>query len=273
MNKPSFKLTIYILLTAGAALMVFPFLWMISTSLQTQAESIAVPPVALPAVPQFVTYLDVWRQVALVRYFINTVIMTVLTLAGVLVTSTLAAFAFSFKEFRGRDVSFMVLLGMMMIPQPVYLVPAYVILAKLGWLDTFYALIVPWVVNIFSIFLIRQHFKSVPVSLYEAATMDGANDLRFIWHVLLPISRPILVTVSLFSVIGSWNSFLWPLIVTNSDKMRPVQVGLAYFSQEQGSMWPQLMAASTMVILPLVVFYAFAQRQITESFASSGLKD
>jgi multiple sugar transport system permease protein len=273
MNKPSFKLTIYVLLTVLAALMVFPFLWMILTSLKTQSESIAVPPVMLPAAPQFVTYLNVWRQVALVRYFINTIIMTVLTLAGVLVTSTLAAFAFSFKEFRGRDVSFMVLLGMMMIPQPVYLVPAYVILAKLGWLDTFYALIVPWVVNIFSIFLVRQHFKTVPLSLYEAAKMDGANDLRFIWHVLLPISRPILVTVSLFSVIGSWNSFLWPLIVTNSDTMRPVQVGLAYFSQEQGSMWPQLMAASTMVILPLVVFYAFAQRQITESFASSGLKD
>jgi len=167
----------------------------------------------------------------------------------------------------------MVLLGMMMIPQPVYLVPAYVILAKLGWLDTFYALIVPWTVNIFSIFLIRQHFKTVPASLYEAAKMDGAGDLRFIWHVLLPVSRPVLVTVSLFSVIGSWNSFLWPLIVTNSDTMRPLQVGLAYFSQEQGSMWPQLMAASTMVILPLVAFYAFAQRQITESFASSGLKD
>ncbi|MDI6740247.1 MAG: carbohydrate ABC transporter permease [Candidatus Edwardsbacteria bacterium] len=253
--------------------MVFPFLWMILTSLKTQTESIAVPPVMLPAVPQFVNYLNVWRQVALVRYFMNTVIMTGLTLAGVLITSTLAAFAFSFKEFKGRDVSFMVLLGMMMIPQPVYLVPAYVILAKLGWLDTFYALIVPWVVNIFSIFLIRQHFKTVPLSLYEAAKMDGANDLRFIRHILLPISKPILVTVGLFSIIGSWNSFLWPLIVTNSDKMRPVQVGLAYFSQEQGSMWPQLMAASTMVILPLVVFYAFAQRQITESFASSGLKD
>lgn len=273
MSKPSFKLTIYILLTVLATLMVFPFLWMILTSLKTQSESIAVPPALLPAVPQFVNYLDVWRQVALVRYFMNTIIMTVLTLAGVLITSTLAAFAFSFKEFRGRDVSFMVLLGMMMIPQPVYLVPAYVILAKLGWLDTFYALIVPWVANIFSIFLIRQHFKSVPLSLYEAAKMDGANDLRFIWHVLLPISRPILVTVSLFSIIGSWNSFLWPLIVTNSDTMRPLQVGLAYFSQEQGSMWPQLMAASTMVILPLVAFYAFAQRQITESFASSGLKD
>ncbi len=273
MRRPPLHIAIYVLLTIGATLMVFPFLWMILTSLKTQAESISVPPALLPDAPRFVTYLEVWRQIPLVRYFINTVIMTVLTLAGVLVTSVLAAFAFSFREFRGRDLSFMVLLGMMMIPQPVYLVPAYVILAKLGWLDTFYALIVPWTVNIFSIFLIRQHFKTVPASLYEAAKMDGAGDLRFIWHVLLPVSRPVLVTVSLFSVIGSWNSFLWPLIVTNSDTMRPLQVGLAYFSQEQGSMWPQLMAASTMVILPLVAFYAFAQRQITESFASSGLKD
>jgi multiple sugar transport system permease protein len=268
MRKPSFKITVYILLTAIAILMVFPFGWMILTSLKTQAESIAVPPVMLPQSPQLHNYLDVWRSIPLVRYFV-----TVLTLLGVLVTSTLAAFVFAFKEFKGREASFTVLLGMMMIPQPVYLIPAYVILAKLGWLDTFYALIVPWVVNIFSIFLIRQHFKTVPWSLYEAAKMDGAGDLRFIWHVLLPISRPVLVTVSLFSIIGSWNSFLWPLIVTNSDTMRPIQVGLSYFSQEQGSMWPQLMAASTMVILPLVVVYAFAQRQITESFVSSGLKD
>ncbi|MCU0606151.1 MAG: carbohydrate ABC transporter permease [Candidatus Edwardsbacteria bacterium] len=273
MTKPTFKTTVYLLLACGAALMVFPFLWMVLTALKTQAESIAVPPVLLPASPQLDNFLEVWRAIPLVRYFANTIIMTVLTLAGVLVTSVLAAFAFSFKEFRGRDAAFMVLLGMMMIPQPVYLVPSYVILTKLGWLDTFYALVVPWVVNIFSIFLIRQHFKTVPVSLYEAAKMDGAGDLRFIWHVLLPISRPVLVTVSLFSVIGSWNSFLWPLIVTNSDTMRPLQVGLAYFSQEQGSMWPQLMAASTMVILPLVAFYAVAQRQITESFAASGLKD
>ena len=273
MRKPSSKLTVYVLLTAIAILMVFPFLWMVLTSLKTQSESIAVPPALLPQTPQVATYLEVWRSIPLLRYFLNTVIVTVLTLAGVLATSTLAAFAFAFKEFRGREASFLVLLGMMMIPQPVYLVPAYVILAKLGWLDTFYALIVPWVVNIFSIFLIRQHFKTVPWSLYEAAKMDGAGDLRFIWHVLLPISRPVLVTVSLFSIIGSWNSFLWPLIVTNSDTMRPIQVGLAYFSQEQGSMWPQLMAASTMVIMPLVVVYAFAQRQITESFVSSGLKD
>ena len=273
MNKPSFKITVYVLLTVIAIIMVFPFIWMISTSLKTQAESIIVPPALLPQSPQLRNYLEVWRSIPLVRYFINTIIVTVLTLAGVLVTSTLAAFAFAFKEFKGREMSFLALLGMMMIPQPVYLVPAYVILAKLGWLDTFYALIVPWVVNIFSIFLIRQHFKTVPWSLYEAAIMDGAGDLRFIWHVLLPVSRPVLVTVSLFSVIGSWNSYLWPLIVTNSDTMRPIQVGLAYFSQEQGSMWPQLMAASTMVILPLVAVYAFAQRQITESFVSSGLKD
>ena len=253
--------------------MVFPFAWMILTSLKTQPETIQIPPRLLPSKPQWINYLTVWRQIPLLRYFINTIVVTVLTLLGVLLTSVLAAFAFSFKDFKGRDFTFMALLGLMMIPQPVYLVPAYVILAKLGWLDTFYALIVPWTVNIFSIFLIRQHFKTVPRSLYDAARMDGASDPKFIWHVLLPVSRPVLVTVSLFSIIGSWNSFLWPLIVTNSEKVRPLQVGLAYFSQEQGSFWPQLMAASTLVILPLVIFYLFAQRQITESFVSSGLKE
>jgi multiple sugar transport system permease protein len=267
------KIIIYILLTVISLAMVFPFAWMVLTSLKTQAESIAVPPKLLPASPQWANYLNVWRQIPLLRYFLNTVIVTVLTLLGVLITSTLGAFAFSFKEFKGRDATFMALLAMMMIPQPVYLVPAYVILAKLHWLDTFYAMIVPWVVNILSVFLVRQHFKTVPFSLYEAAKMDGAGDLQFIWHVLLPISKPVLVTVSLFSIIGSWNSFLWPLIVTNSEQMRPVQVGLAYFSQEQGSLWPSLMAASTMVILPLIIFYILAQKQITQSFVSSGIKE
>jgi multiple sugar transport system permease protein len=273
MKSSRIKIFVYLSLVVISLAMVFPFAWMILTSLKTQAESIAVPPKLLPAKLQWVNYLNVWRQIPLLRYFLNTIIVTLLTLVGVLVTSTLGAFAFSFKEFKGRDATFMALLAMMMIPQPVYLVPAYVILAKLGWLDTFYALIVPWVVNILSIFLVRQHFKSVPVSLYEASKMDGAGDLQFIWHVLLPISKPVLVTISLFSIIGSWNSFLWPLIVTNSEKMRPVQVGLAYFSQEQGSLWPSLMAASTMVILPLIIFYVFAQKQITESFASSGIKE
>lgn len=273
MNKPVFRIALYATLTAVSLAMVFPFAWMILTSLKTQPETIQIPPKFLPQAPQWVNYLNVWRQIPLLRYFLNTIIVTVLTLAGVLITSSLAAFAFAFRNFKGRDLTFMALLGMMMIPQPVYLVPAYVILSKLGWLDTFYALVVPWTVNIFSIFLIRQHFKTVPLSLYEAAKMDGASDLGFLWHVLLPISRPVLVTVSLFSIIGSWNSFLWPLIVTNSEKVRPLQVGLAYFSQEQGSFWNQLMAASTLVVLPLAVFYLFAQRHITESFVSSGLKE
>jgi multiple sugar transport system permease protein len=273
MRKQTETAALYALLTAIAALMVFPFLWMVLTSLKTQTESLATPPRLLPAAPQFANYVEVWRQIPLLRYFINTVVVTAVTLLGVLVTSVLGAFAFSFREYRGRDLTFLGLMGMMMIPQPVYLVPAYIILAKLHWLDTFYALIVPWLVNIPSVFLIRQHFKTVPTSLYEAAKMDGAGDLRFIRHVLLPISGPVLVTVSLFSVIGSWNSFLWPLIVTDSERMRPVQVGLAYFSQEQGSLWPLMMAAATLVILPLVVFYLFAQRQITESFVASGLKE
>jgi len=273
MSKKAFRIALYAALTVISLAMILPFAWMILTSLKTQPESIQVPPMLWPRTPQWINYLQVWRQIPLLRYFLNTLIATILTLLGVLITSSLAAYAFAFKNFKGRDLTFMALLGMMMIPQPVYLVPAYVILAKLGWLDTFYALIVPWTVNIFSIFLLRQHFKTVPWSLYEAARMDGAGDLAFLWHILLPLSRPVLVTVSLFSMIGSWNSFLWPLIVTNSEKVRPLQVGLAYFSQEQGSFWPQLMAASTLAILPLVILYLLAQRQITESFVSSGLKE
>jgi len=267
------KLPIHFLLIIGGIAAITPFLWMVSTSLKLPPEALKFPPSLLPHIPQWSNYLEAWREAPFARYFLNTIIVSTSVVASVLLTSALAAFAFSWLEFRGREALFVGFLSMMMVPMVVYLVPSYIILSKLHWLDTYWALIVPWGANVFSIFLLRQHFKTIPRDLYDAAIIDGCSPFGFLWRVVLPLSKAILVTVALFSLIGSWNSFMWPLVVTNSDKMRIIQVGLANFSQESGTRWTLLMAASTFCVAPLLLVFFFAQKKIISSFARSGLKE
>ena len=176
-------------------------------------------------------------------------------------------------EYPGRDKLFLLFLSTMMVPQPVYLAPSYVILAKLGWVDTYLALIVPWTTNVFSIFLLRQHFKTLPKSLYEAARLDGCSRFCYLWRVALPLSKSVIATIMLFNVIGSWNSFMWPLVVTHSEKLRVLQVGLSYFNQEQSSNYQLLMAASTFSILPLLILFLLAQKHLVASYSRTGIKD
>ncbi|MGE3063230.1 MAG: carbohydrate ABC transporter permease [bacterium] len=276
MNKVKRRLPIimtYIMLVIGALTILFPFFWMLSTSLKTPIESVEFPPTFIPKNPQFSNYSEAWNQVNFTRYFINTIIITVCELAGVLLTSILAAYAFARFNFRGREFVFTALLGIMMIPMPVYIVPGYMMLQQFGWIDTYYAQIVPWLSNVFAIFLLRQHFKTIPNDLYDAAVIDGYSDLGFLFKIVVPLSKPALVTISIFTALSSWNSFIWPLVVTNSDSIRPVQVGLAYFVQEQSTSYTLLMAASTFVILPLIILFFIAQKQIVESYSRSGLKD
>ncbi|MFO7649913.1 MAG: carbohydrate ABC transporter permease [bacterium] len=267
------NLPIHLLLVAGGIAMVLPFYWMVSTSLKTPLEALAFPPTWLPRVPQWDNYAEVFRQVPLWRYLFNTVVVAFLSLTGVLFTGVLAAYAFARLRFPGREILFMGFLALMMIPLPVYLVPSYTILFKLGWIDTFAAMIVPWIVNIFSIFLLRQHMRQLPQDLFDAARIDGCSRFGTLWRIVIPLCKPPLVTITVFNVIGSWNSFFWPLIVTNSDRIRPLQVGLAYFSREQSTNYTLLMAATTMAIIPLVALFFVAQRQIIQSQARSGLKE
>lgn len=277
MNKlrnQNFSLTLtYILLIFFAISIIFPFFWMISTSLKTQKEAVKFPPSFIPESPQFSNYQKAWSRVNFTRYFFNTILIASLQLAGILFTSILAAYAFAILDFKGREILFVSLLGLMMVPMPVYIVPGYMILQKIGWIDTYYAQIIPWMANVFPIFLLRQHFKTIPRDLYDAAVIDGYSDLGFLFKVVVPLSKPALTTISIFSILSSWNSFIWPLVVTNSDSIRPVQVGLAYFIQEQSTNYTLLMAASTFVVLPLIILFFIAQRQIIESYTRSGLKD
>ncbi|MEZ4397762.1 MAG: carbohydrate ABC transporter permease [Candidatus Krumholzibacteriia bacterium] len=284
---------LHLLLILAGLSMVMPFLWMVSTSFRSTLEITREPHRFLPEVfsPGYgepgsssegetrslgklvANYVEAWQSAPFGRYFFNTVYVALTCVLGVVVTSALAAYAFARMRFKGRDALFLLFLSMMMVPEPVYLVPSFIIIARLGWLDTYYALIVPWTVKVFSIFLLRQHFKTIPQDLFDAATIDGATRFSILWRIVMPLSKAILVTIVLFTIIGSWNSFLWPLVMTHSPAMRPIQIGLAAFSQEEGTEYGLMMAATTLSVLPLLVLYFFAQKQIIASLASSGLKE
>lgn len=265
------SLALHLLLVAGGLFVAVPLLWMVVTSLKGQLSALAFPPSLLPHPVHWDNYAEVFRQIPLARYFLNTVFVAGVTVLGVLVTSTLAAYALSFFRFKGSRVAFLLILGTMMVPPPAYLVPGYKLLSSLGWVDTYWALIIPWIANAFAIFLLRQHMKTIPRALYDSARLEGASDLAFLWQVVLPLSKPVLAAAALFAFLGSWNSFIWPLAMTERESLRVLQVGLAYFSSEASAQWPLLMAGSTLAILPVIFIYLLAQKQIVATFQETGL--
>ncbi len=221
----------------------------------------------------FDNFIKAFKKVPFALYFGNTIYVSFMSLIGVLITSLLAAYAFGRMEFKGRDFFFYLFLSMMMVPEPIYLISSYLLLDKINWLDTYQALIVPWCVNIFTIFLFRQHFRSLPKELFDAAAIDGCSTFGMLWRIIIPLSKPIIATASIFSLIGSWNSFMWPLVMTNRPELRVLQVGLSYFNQEASTQTTLLMAASTFSILPILILFFIAQKQIIASYAKAGLKD
>ncbi|HNQ43159.1 MAG TPA: carbohydrate ABC transporter permease [Candidatus Cloacimonadota bacterium] len=221
----------------------------------------------------FDNFVKAFKKVPFATYFGNTLYVSFMSLIGVLITSVLAAYAFGRMEFVGQDFFFYLFLSMMMVPEPIYLISSYVLLDKINWLDTYQALIIPWCVNIFTIFLFRQHFKSLPKELFDAAAIDGCSTFGMLWRIIIPLSKPVIATASIFSLIGSWNSFMWPLVMTNRPELRVLQVGLSYFNQEASTQTTLLMAASTFSIVPILILFFFAQKQIIASYAKAGLKD
>ena len=252
--------------------MIFPFFWMISTSFKTETEALAVPPKWIPARLQWQNYVLAWNAAPFGRYFFNSFFMAITTTIGEVITSILAAYAFAKMKFFGKNKIFAVLLATMMIPGQMLLLSNYVTIARLGWLDKYQALIIPWLVSVFGIFLLRQFFRSIPDELLDAAKIDGCSRFRFLFTVAVPLSRPAIFTVALFKFMGSWNSFTWVLIMTNSVNMRTVPVGLRVFSSEIGTAYEQLMAASVLAIIPVLALFLFTQKQFIQGVARTGIK-
>ena len=266
------KFATYAVLIFGAAFILLPFVWMISTSLKPDKEVLMMPPKWIPTVLQWKNYVDAFKAVPFFTYLKNSVVVTVLITSCELITTTLAAFAFARLEFKGKNVLFMLLVATMMVPGEILIIPNFVTLAQLGWIDTYKAMVAPWATSVFSIFLLRQQFASIPESYYKAARMDGCSDLRYLLTVMVPMSRPTVVSIALLKIINSWNSYFWPLIATNSREMRTLPVGLAYFTTEAGTDYNTLMAFSLMIISPTILVYLFTQKYIIQGVSKTGLK-
>lgn len=271
------RILIYAILLAGVVLAVIPFFWMISTSLMTLGETINKQ--WLPKVPQFGNYSEAWTEAKFAKYFLNSVVITAVTVAGQLTLSVLAGYAFARIKFWGRDVIFTILLSSMMIPESVIMIPNFLLIRGQiiplpggTWLNTLQALTVPFWGSVFAIFLLRQFFRTIPNELWDAARLDGAGHFRFLTQVVLPISKAPIVTVFIFAFIGSWNAFLWPLLVTTKDVWRPLSVGLWTFVTEAGPETQLLMAGAVITIVPILILYFLTQKQFTEGIATTGLK-
>jgi multiple sugar transport system permease protein len=274
-RKGFYHLIMHAVLLAGAIFSILPFFWMISTSLKTPDEVNQSTIQWLPSVPQWSNYPEAMRRASTIgvpfeRCFANSAIIALAVTAGVLITAILAAYAFSIKTFKGKAFIFLLFLSAMMIPFEVTLIPNFITIQKLGWYDTYAALIVPWTANVFSIFFLRRIFERMPREVYDAARVDGCGDIRFLWSIGIPMVRPAMITIGLYTFLGSWNAFLWPLVVTGRPELSVIQKGLSNFIQEAGTEYQLLMAAATLTIIPVVLIYFFAQKWFQEGAEGIG---
>nr|WP_245255970.1 carbohydrate ABC transporter permease [Paenibacillus lactis] len=252
--------------------MIMPFLWMLSTSVKSFADSMSVPPKWLPTEWRFDNYARVIDSIDFGTYYLNTVIVTLGRTAGQLVLCSLAAYAFASLRFPFKNTIFLALLAVLMVPSQVVMIPSFVIMREFEWLDTFYVLIVPGIFSAFGTFLLRQFFMTLPKDLEEAAKIDGCSYFRIYWNIYLPLSKAALVSLAIFTILASWNDLLWPLIMTSSEEMRVLSIGISSFQGQHSTDYPLLMAGAVMATLPIIILFIFLQRYFIEGIAMNGIK-
>jgi multiple sugar transport system permease protein len=264
----------YIVLVLYSIVTAIPFLWSLSTSFKSLPESARRDPTGLPLHPTLAAWTGPNGVLTanFPTYFKNSIIVAILVTIGNLFFDTLAGYAFARIRFPGRNILFFFVLGTMMVPVAMTLVPVFVILTKLGWINTYQGLSVPFMVSAFGIFLMRQFFRSIPLEIEEAAKLDGLSRFGMYWRIALPLSRPALATLAVLTFQGNWDSFMMPSFIASSDSMATLPVGLGRYSFQYQTLWPQVMAGSMVVILPILAIYIFVQRYFIEGVASTGVK-
>ena len=255
-----------------ALITLFPFVYMILSSLMTFQEAVSVPPTFIPKVPQLENYINAMKQAPFVRYFINTILVAGASSIGILITSILAGFALVKLEFRFKNILLTFMAALLMVPYEVTIFTNYQTIIKLGLLDTYTGLILPSLASVFYIFYIKNYLSSIPLSYYKAAKVDGCGDFEFIRRVMIPLAKPSLFTMGILTFINGWNSFLWPILVTNSKEMRLLSNGLSAFATESGTNVHLQMAASTIAIVPILILYLVFRKQIIKGVVKSGIK-
>ncbi|MBT2678308.1 carbohydrate ABC transporter permease [Bacillus sp. ISL-35] len=273
--KDRVRLTfVTLLLIAGSTLILLPLWWMISTSLKSPAEIAQYPPTFFPKEFNFNNYIEAWQTAPFTRWALNTLFLATVGTIGSVVVNSLVAYGFAKIKFKGRNALFVLVLSTMLIPGFVTMVPQYILFSKLGWVNTYLPLLVPaFLGSAFFIFLLRQFMMGIPNELIEAAVLDGAGHLQIWWHIMLPLTKPALITVAIFSFNGAWNDLLGPLLYINDESMYTLQIGLQTFKGTVQTQWHYLMAMSVTVLLPVILLFFFFQKYFIEgSNISSGTK-
>jgi multiple sugar transport system permease protein len=258
-------------LGAGALLTAFPFLWMVFGSVKPRSESVAHPPRLLPEEPTFENYARLFGELDFGRYLVNTVAVVLISMAGVLLMA-MAGYGFAKFRFRGRGVLFFLVLATMMIPVQVTMIPTFLILDGMRLTDTLIGIALPGLVSGFGVFLFRQFMSTVPTEMIEAARIDGAGEARIFWRIVLPLSRPIVAVQVVLAFIGSWNSFLWPLVIAGDERLYTLSVGLSLLNRQIATSPSLQMAGSTLMVVPVLIVFVVFQRHIVRGFTLSGLK-
>ncbi len=275
-KNPTAQAIIYLLLFLGSVAYLFPLAWMISTSLKPIEQTMIIPPVWMPHPIQWKNYIDIFKNpnVPLFLYTQNTLIICILGMCGVVLSCTMVAYAFARIDIPGKKFFFGLTLATMMVPFPVTMIPLYGIFRKLHWIGTLNPLWVPaWFGGAFNIFLLRQFFMTIPTDLSEAAKIDGCSEFRIFRQIMLPLCRPALAVVALFHFMYAWNDFLGPLIYLTKQSTFTLSLGLQFYqSQNGGTQWHYLMAASTLIVLPVIILFFFTQKTFIQGIAMTGLK-
>lgn len=266
---------LYLLLAVIGVTMVLPLVWMISTSLKEPQAVFTLTPQWIPKPFHWSSYVEIWRVVPFLRFFLNSVFVAVCVTAAHVFSSACAAYAFARLRFPGREPMFFAYIATMMIPGSVTIIPVFILMKWFGWIDTYWALIVPGVFNAFGTFLLRQFFLTIPQDLEDAAKIDGASTFRIFWRIILPVSKPALAALTIATFMGNWQSFMWPLLVVDSVEKKTLPIGLAYFQelyQYSSPNWPLLMAGSLVAMLPIVLLFVFNQRFFLQGIRLTGVQ-
>lgn len=261
-----------VFLVIAAIVTLFPFIYMILSGLMTYSEATSIPPTLFPEKLQWVNFTTVFTKAPFVRYFFNTVFVSSVTTIATVVTAVLASFALTSLNFKYKNLVLMVMISLLMVPYESIIFTNYHTILKMGLLNSYTALIVPFLTSIFYIYYLNGYLRSIPATFYKAAKIDGATDLEYIWRILVPMSKPALVTVAILTFISSWNSFLWPLLVTNDKKYRLLNNGLSAFTTEAGSDVHLQMAAATLTVIPILIIYLVFRKEIIRGVAKNGIK-
>lgn len=268
------ELSLQVILISVGLFVALPIIIAIFTSFKLPNDVTNYPPTLLPQVWTLENYVTAWTSKPFGRFFLNSIIQTGVIVFFQVIFSIMAAYAFSILQFPGRDVLFYVIVASLMVPFQLTFIPNFILISEWGWANTYMGLTVPFLASAFGVFLLRQFFLTIPRDLHDSARIDGASNWRFLWQILVPLSKGGISAFAIFSFLSAWSQYLWPLVITNEENMRTIQIGIRFFlfDQERGADWGAIMAAAVIALLPTLLIFLVAQRQLVKGIAMTGLK-